>query len=142
MVYTILCSCGRIYIGTLYGNWRIEHEDACTNDASQKSSIPDHAGNENHPIEWIEGPINTQVRKRIELALNEALQIQQTPQGQIGIKLPNSFVAALESCSVFHTDVWIPLLNSHSKNYFRNMITKVVLQSLELRYKTKWKGIL
>ena len=82
-----------------------KRKDACTKDATQKSAIPDHARKENHPIEWKEGPIVDQVRKIIELALYEALQIQQTPDGQIGIELRNCLVSALRILFRFHTMV-------------------------------------
>ena len=107
-VYSIPCSCGKVYIGetTRRLEQRIsEHQDACRKGEEKKSAVAEHAWKEHHPIRWQETSVIDRASRFGELRVKEALHIHLTPEDQrfnrdVGLELPGCWVSTLKTMCV------------------------------------------
>ena len=78
VVYKILCSCEKVYIGETIHRLETrlkEHRTACKKGETDKSAIAEHAWKEHHPILWEETKVIDQAKKQKQLLIKEALNI-------------------------------------------------------------------
>ena len=105
IVYSISCTCGKLYIGeqTRRLEKRVkEHQDACKRVDEKVSAIAEHAWQQHHPIKWEEVRVVDRASKNRELKIKEALHIQMTPDNNkfnrdIGLELPGCWLSMLRA---------------------------------------------
>ena len=103
LVYQILYSCGKSYIGETRRRLETrlrEHQEACWKGTMEKSAVAEHAWKDHHAIKWDETTVVDLTRHPRELLLKEAIHIQMTPAEEClnrdtGLELPGCWVAAL-----------------------------------------------
>ncbi len=77
-MHSILCSCGRVYIGEITEGLS---KDVCKRGVEKISDIAKHAWQQHHPIKWEEvRVVYRQSQKNCEFKIKEALHIQMTPE--------------------------------------------------------------
>ncbi len=95
IVYSISCTCGKLYIGeqTRRLEKRVkEHQDACKRVDEKVSAIAEHAWQQHHPIKWEEIRVVDRASK---------IHIQMTPDNKvnrdIGLELPGCWLSMLRA---------------------------------------------
>ena len=84
VVYQILCSCGKVYIGKTIRRLETrlkEHHDACSKGQLEKSAVAEHAWAQDHTIRWGDTSVLDHTRRHRELLLKEALHIRTAAEG-------------------------------------------------------------